>query len=181
MSPTAWRHGLVLTPSELTPADIRAIKDALTPAQTCALTAWGEARCRLVKGKGWVDNPLEAMVEILEVIDWRARDPRWKALGHKGVCLKPWQFSCWTPKGGRENFEMVITRAQELLAGLTPSTKLLGCLAAAETTVAGTLIPVFPPKTCHYYSRSMPTPPTWAIGRQPVADRHGHLFFANIT
>lgn len=188
-----WEPGQIFTPEQLTPNAVASIQSALTPGQTMGLTAWAEARARLAPGKGWVANPIAAMVDIIEVIDHRARDPkrRWPG-GHKGVCLGRWQFSCWEPKGGpddprdadhlSENFEAIMLRAQQLIAGELPTPLLMNCIAAAEGCLAGALAWSFPEGTTHYYAEWLPTAPKWAAHTRArlVAQRHGHLFFANV-
>jgi hypothetical protein len=177
---TAWAPGIVLQAIDLSPAIVGAIQEALSPAQTVALTAWAEARSRLVPRKGWVSNPLDAMVDIITVIDNRAKDPRWQALGHKGVCLQRRQFSCWDALGGPENFHALLARAQQLLADQMPSDKLLGCLAAAEGCFAGALVDTLSGAT-HYIADWLQPWPLWAKGKYPVANRHGHLYFSGVA
>lgn len=196
---STWKPGILLQPIDLTPPIIAAIKEALPPTYVAALTIWREAESAFVKGRGWVPNPLEAMLDILTVIAWRAADPRprWRGKGIKGICLERWAFSCWEPHGGpddpkdadelAENFETVMEWAQRLLAGELPNPDsrsgraLLNCLAAAEAAVAGTLVKTLPEATCHYYAEWLPQPPKWAIGHAPVAHRHGHLFFNDVA
>ena len=202
MSPvTVWHPGVVLDPIDLSPAIIAGIKAALSPVQAAALTAWREAEASLVKGRGWVPNPIEAMVDIITVLGYRAHDTtrrRWRHLDLKGVCLERWAFSCWEPTGGpddphdadalAENFETVMAYAQRLLAGELPNGRLLECLAAAEASAAGALVKTLPADTCHYFAEWMPAPPAWAfvdpktrtLPRTPVAHRHGHLFYAGV-
>jgi hypothetical protein len=192
-----WKPGLVLQAIDLTPAIIMAIKAALSPAQTVAITMWREAESRFEHGR-WVPNPIDAMVDVLEVIDYRASDgrPRWRDRGHKGICLERWAFSCWEPKGGpddprdadhlAENFEAVMHVAQKLLAGVQSVGKLLDCMAAAEACLGGSLVHSLPENTTHYHADWI-TRPDWAFfdkartrPRTPVARRHGHLFYAAV-
>src|SRR3990167_889689 len=116
-----WAPGVVFQPTALTKADIHALTDALSPAQVMGLTMWAEARARYEPGKGWVANPIDALVDVGNVIDNRVKDPRWHQLGHKGVCLQRGQFSCWDRHGGPENLHALLICAQEMLAGLTPT------------------------------------------------------------
>ncbi|MGH8187392.1 MAG: cell wall hydrolase [Steroidobacteraceae bacterium] len=187
----AWKPGVVLAGLELQPPVIQGIKDALSPAQVMGLTAWAEARSRFERGR-WVPNDLSAMVDVLEVIHHRANDPRWQRFSVKGVCFRRWAFSCWEPKGGpddphdaddlAENFEALMERAQQLLAGLSPSSKLSNCIAAAEGVLAGALTPTMPSNCCHYYADWMPKPPKWALTPEAtiVAHRSGHIFVAGV-
>lgn len=173
----------------LTAPAVGAILDALSPAQTVALTAWAEARSRLVPGHGWVSNPIEAMADVVNIIQNRARDPRRGALGHKGVCLARAQFSCWLPHAGADtnhdpehladNFEALMMRAAQLLAGHEPTDKVRDCLALAEGAIAGALVDSLDGAS-HYYATWI-APPAWT--RPParfVAERFGHRFYADV-
>jgi len=190
MAVTVWHPGVVLPAIDLTPAIIMAIKAELTPAQTLALTCWREAEARFEHGR-WVPNPVEAMLDILEVIDYRAQDKRWRDRGHKGVCLQRWAFSCWEPKGGpddpkdadllAENFEAVIYAAQRMIGGVKPTGKLRACFSAADACVGGSIRHTLPERTTHYFADSMPAWPIWARDHQPVAHRFGHIFFNDIA
>ena len=188
---TTWHPGVVLPPEALTPEIIEAIKAALSPAQTVGLTIWAEARARFVPGTGWVPNPLDAAADVANVIDNRALDRRWRKLGHKGVCLQRWAFSCWEPKGGpddphdadhlAENFEALMERAQQLLAGLTPSPRLTACIDVAQSFIDGKHPNMLGLTVCHYIADWLTPWPAWALGHNPKIARHGHLFFAGIA
>lgn len=181
---TTWHPGQVLAGDELTPDVTAAIKEALSPVQVVGLTAWAEARSRLEPRRGWISNPIEAMADIVNVIDNRAKDPRWAAVGHKGVCLARRQFSCWDSFGGLTNFRELMVRAQRLLAGGTPSDKVLDCLALAAGCLSGTLVDSLEGATHYFAPLSMLVPgsaPPWA--KPParcVAERYGHRFFVNV-
>ena len=179
-----WTPGVVLPPIALTPAINAAITDALTPVQTVALTAWAEARSRFEPGRGWVPNPIEALADVVNVIDNRVQDRRWKAMGHKGACLAWRQFSCWDARGGPDNYWALLERAQRLLAGELPSNKLLGCLALAEGCLAGSMVDTLNTAT-HYYSPASMVPPgrvpAWVKGAMLTAERFGHRFYAKVT
>ena len=188
-SVSTWHPGIVLPSSGLTPDIIAAIKVALSPAQTLALTAWAEGRSRLVPGAGWVATPLPAMANVINVCQNRAADKRWSRLGLKNVPLVRWAFSCWEPKGGpdinhdplqlADNFETLMNRAQRLLAGEEPSDKLRDCLAVAEGCVAGAMVDSLFGST-HYYAEWMNPPPKWANGLTPVVTEYGHRFFVGV-
>lgn len=179
MSPvTTWHPGVILPTSDLTPAMVLAIMTELSPAQTLALTAWREAEARLEHGR-WIPNPLDAHVDILNVIHNRASDGRWKKLGHKGVCLQHRQFSCWDDLGGAANFHSLLYTAQQLLAGVQPVGRLLNVLAAAEGCLADALVDTLQGST-HYIASWLNPWPTWAQGHTPVVRRWGHLFFSDI-
>jgi hypothetical protein len=174
---TTWHPGVILPPEKLTPSII-AIKDALSVEQTVALTAWGEARSRLEPGKGWVSNPIQAMANIVNVIENRASAK--EVVSRKQICLARRQFSCWDTLGGPENFYAVMERAQRLIALQPITDKLLDCLALANGTTIDSL-----QGATHYYAPLSMVPagrvPMWA--RPPavcVADEHGHKFYASV-
>lgn len=187
-----WTPGQVLSPEHLTPAVIAAIKGTLFPPQIVALTAWAEARSRYESGRGWIANPIDAMADIVNVIDNRAHDPRWEFKGHVGICLQRWQFSCWEPKGGpddptdpddlAENFEALMERAQWLVAGKDPSPKLGACLSVAEAFIDGRHENMLGEGVTHYYAAWLPKIPFWAIhlSSEFVCERYGHRFYRNV-
>lgn len=178
---TVWHPGIILPPEKLTPAIIAAIRATLYPPQVVGLTAWAEARSRYEPGQGWLPNPIDAMADVANVISNRVLDSRWKHLGYAGVCYQPWQFSCWTPTDGAENFEALMQRAQFLIAGKTPSTKLDACIHVADAFIAGRHENLLGPAVCHYISDWLEPWPAWAHGRTPVFHRYGHVFFANVV
>lgn len=189
-SVAVWHPGVILPPEKLTPDIIATIKATLYPQQVVGLTAWAEARSRYEKGKGWVPNPIDACVDVINVIHNRAIDSRWKAKGYIGVCFERWQFSCWEPTGGpddphdtdtlAENFEALMERAQFLLAGKTPSHRLVACIEVAEAFIDRRHPNSLGPDVTHYLADWLETWPKWARGRTPKLARHGHLFFSGI-
>jgi spore germination cell wall hydrolase CwlJ-like protein len=75
----------------------------LTDLETLALTLWGEARGESILGK----------LAIACVIRNRSLA---RHLTIKETCLQPMQFSCFTPKGGKTNYQMVKAKAEAILA-----------------------------------------------------------------
>lgn len=198
---TTWAPGIILASIDLSPVIVAAIQAQLTAPQTVALTAWAEARSRFIKtgvdasGRplgSWMANPIDAMHDIIEVVDARVHDgrARWHGFDHKAVCLEPWAFSCWSAHAGADsnhdprhladNFEALMMRAQQLLAGDTPADKLFGCLAIAESVVSkGILAPQLGGAT-HYFADWIPAP-TWANPPAVMtAERFGHKFFRSV-
>lgn len=187
---TTWHPGVILPREQLNPDLCVGIQLALSAAQTLALTCWAEARSRFVKGTGWVSNPIDAMADIVNVVDNRVRDPRWAKFGHKGTCLQRFQFSCWLPRAGADNdhdpqhladnFEALMDRAQRLLAGETPTDKLLNCLALAEGAIGGAMVDGLGAAT-HYYAHEAIAPPAWSLPPAAMtAERWGHRFFKGV-
>jgi len=180
---TLWRPGVIIQTEQLTAGIIEAIKVALKPEQTVALTAWAEARSRF-DGRRWVSNSIDAMADIVNVISNRSKDPRWKAMGHKGVCLARRQFSCWDTLGGPANFYAVISEAQNLMASKLPENTLLNCLALAEVCVHSEMLDTLDTAT-HYYAPASMLPkgavPKWIVPPAVLtAERHGHRFYKNV-
>lgn len=177
----AWHPGVILPRASLTRDIVAAIQVALSPAQTLAVTAWAEGRSRLEPGRGWVSNPLEAQIDILNVIDNRVKDRRWMPLGHKGVCLQRRQFSCWDTVDGADNFFALLQRAQRMLAGELDADPLL---AAAEGCVVGALADSLTDATHYYAPASMMPPgrvPAWVAGATLSAERFGHRFYRHVA
>ena len=175
-----WHPGVILPRAQLNPDLCVGITLALSEAQTLALTCWAEARSRFVRGTGWVPNPIDAMADIVNVVDNRVRDPRWTKLGHKGVCLQRRQFSCWDTLGGPDNFYALMDRAQLLLAGEDPTDKLLSCLALAEGAIGGAMVDGLAAAT-HYYAHDAIDPPKWSLPPAVMtAERWGHRFFKGV-
>jgi hypothetical protein len=185
-----WKPGTVLSPSALDAAAIEEIKRYLlrNPVPTMALTGWAEARSRLEPGVGWVSNPLDAMCDVINVIDNRVRAKR--EAGYAEACLRRWQFSCWEPTAGADtnadphhladNFEALMDRAQRLLANQKVTPKLSICLNVAEAFYRGTHPDMLSGAT-HYYATWI-APPTWT--RPPaelVLERFGHRFYRKVA
>ena len=59
--------------------------DFLKHLDTAARTVWGEARGEDYNGK----------LAVASVIRNRVNNPGWWGHSLRGVCLKPYQFSCW--------------------------------------------------------------------------------------
>jgi hypothetical protein len=147
----------------------------LSPAQRVGVTLYGEAR-----------GTSEALrVGIASAIGNRvkAKRPRW-GLTADEVCLKPAQFSCWSPVGGAKNYEVVMAIAQQLADGhVSTDARLRTCLALGVEVVTGALVDTVHGAT-HYYSPAAMVPrtrvPTWAVGLDPVAVIDGTRFFAGV-
>lgn len=184
-----WHPGMLVPAGQLTLQDVAAIKTSLTPAETLALTMWAEARSRLDPQVGWVQNPMPALIDVANVVVNRVHDARWAALGIKGVCLAPAQFSCWLAHAGADvnhdpahladNFEALMGRAQALKAGLVPSDRLVNCLVVAHDAVADKFDDELQ-GSCFYIAEWLKPWPKWAIGHTPVVAKYGHVFFNDI-
>lgn len=149
-----------------------AITAALTDRQAVACTVFGEARREPLRGQhaiGWV-------------IRHRLQQPVRFGHGWKGVCLRPWQFSCWHPQGGASNYAAVMAVAQQLVDGHTPApgSALARALQAADDVMGG-LAPDPTNGADHYFAPDAMVPPgrvpVWARGLTPTAVIGGHRFF----
>jgi len=144
--------------------------DQLTDREVIALTLWGEARSLNVEGR----------VAVASVIANRVRDGRY-GNGWRGVCLRKAQFSCWFPKGGLKNYQMMMERVDVLTAKTPPTildSALRECLWIADGLMAKAVQDRVYGAT-HYYHESIPAP-KWAQGKSPVTKVEGHLFFVNV-
>lgn len=153
------------------PSDIVA---ALTDPQLLTLTLYGETR----------GEPIEGQIAVGCVIRNRVQIGRWGA-SYAKVCLAPWQFSCWRPEGGRDNYETVIEAAQMLAKSTTlPDDALLRQCAWVAQGVIGAWILDTVREATHYYAPAAMVPagsvPKWAINLTPVAKKGQHLFFAGV-
>lgn len=134
-----------------------------------ALTIYGEARGESLEGKAAVAN----------VIKNRKRSGRWGAT-YESVCLAPYQFSCWTPKGGLSNYTLIKTLNEAANKGDTlPDDPILrecfGIADAADSWLRDNV------KTAQHYLVTQLNPwPSWALGHLPVVIIGNHSFFAGI-
>jgi hypothetical protein len=161
-----------MTPESAPVVDVQQILAALSQTDVLALTIWGEARNQAVEGR----------IAVGCVIRNRLIAGRW---GHdyKAVCLAPWQFSCWTPKGGPANYETVLAAARALLhpeGHRGPD--LRECLWIAEGLTSGALRDRVA-GCAHYVTRELwhSQPPSWARGMDPAIRIGDHVFFRGVA
>lgn len=153
------------------PSDLLA---ALTDPQILTVTIYGEAR----------GEPIEGQIAIGCVIRNRVHVGRWGA-SYAKVCLAPWQFSCWRPEGGRENYAVVVEAAEMLAQSTTlPDDALLRQCAWVAQGIIGAWILDTVRESTHYYAPDAMQPPgsmpAWAVNRVPTVRRGRHLFFAGV-
>lgn len=148
----------------------------LTPAQRVGLTLYGEAR----------GSSSALRIGIGSAIQNRVKANRWAwGITADAVCLKPAQFSCWSPKGGLANYQTVIYAARLIVLGesLEALPALRACLVLGAEVSTGVLTDTVSGAT-HYYTPAAMVPrgrvPTWAVGLQPVATIDGTKFFAGV-
>jgi hypothetical protein len=125
------------------------ILNSLTEAQVVGLTIWAESR----------SEPIEGQIAVGCVLRNRMRAARGKAwgLGWKGVCLHPWQFSCWN-EGPDKNYKMVISEANNLATGFAAGPQLATDIHIAEGIIKGVYIDPSNGAS-HYYAPKAMVPP----------------------
>lgn len=117
-------------------------------------TIWGEARGETLGGK----------IAVAHVILNRVRLQSWMGKTIRGVCRKPWQFSCWNRNDPN----------REKMLKAKPSDA-LECLFAATGALSGHLTDPTRGAT-HYYAFRAIQPPKWASKLKKTAQIGGHIF-----
>lgn len=128
----------------------------MTPAETAARTAWGEAR-----GEG-----IAGMQAVLNVIGNRALHPGWWGDDIASVCTKPWQFSCWNENDPNRD---------KLLSVTDEDPRFRAALPLAARLVVGSLHDITRGSDS-YYATNTPKP-RWASGRSPQVIIGHHAFY----
>jgi N-acetylmuramoyl-L-alanine amidase len=142
---------------------------ALTDHHALACTLWGETRGESIEGK----------IAVANVIRNRLKSGRWGDT-YRDVCLWPWQFSCWKPQGGKENYEQTRRMAYRLTQDEKPDDNVLReCLWIAHGMV-GEWIQDSVKGATHYHTADMNPRPYWANGKTPVCAIGKHLFYKGI-
>jgi spore germination cell wall hydrolase CwlJ-like protein len=141
------------------------IKEALSHVQVVGMTIWAEARA----------EPIEGEIAVGCVIRNRLLRPKRFADTWAGVCLAKWQFSCWIPQGGEQNYRMLMAKCEAALAGTQPWPKQQLWIAAGIIT--GELEEDRVHGADHYYASWMSTPPKWSEGLTPTAIIGVHRFY----
>ena len=129
-----------------------------------ARTLWGEARGESLAGQIAV-----AWTIRNRVFDGKARS--WWGEGYAGVCLKPYQFSCWNKSDPNYAY---LSGAKPI-----PAAQYAQALKAADQVMAGT-VPDPTGGATHYYATTMPKPPTWAKGAKQTLKLGQHIFFKDV-
>lgn len=146
---------------------------ALTETEVVAVTVYGEAR-----GTG-----VEGMRAVADVIRNRVQSGRYGA-SWREVCLRKWQFSCWTPVGGPSNYLSVIGAAKAIVFKTPPPSGLAQAYAIAVDTVQGVRPDVTIGST-HYLTEALYQDPLncpkWARRLQPAIVIGSHCFFNDVA
>lgn len=134
------------------------------PVEILARTIYGEARGEPVRGKEAV-----AAVVMNRVRKADRRGGWWWGNDVVGVCLKPWQFSCWNADDPNRARILAVTAETKAFAT---------CLRIARRAIAGAL-PDPTGGATHYHSRDVHPP--WAWSHVPSAEIGVHLFYATVA
>lgn len=129
-----------------------------------ARTLWGEAR-----GEGAIGQIAVAWTIRNRVND--NRENSWWGEGYAGVCLKPWQFSCWNKND--PNFPYLSG------AKAIPTLQLSQARAIASQVISGAVADPTGGAT-HYYSTTMATKPAWVKGAKQTLALGRHIFYTNV-
>ena len=129
-----------------------------------ARTLWGEAR-----GEDLIGQIAVAWTIRNRVFDGKTKS--WWGEGYAGVCLKPWQFSCWNKKDPNYVY----------LSGVKPIPfrEFAQAKIAADHVIAGTA-PDPTGGATHYYATTMPKAPAWTVGAKQTLKLGHHVFFKDV-
>ncbi|AOE64227.1 cell wall hydrolase [Pseudomonas corrugata] len=127
-------------------------------------TLWAEAR-----GEGQVGQIAVAWAIRNRVEDEKAKS--WWGEGYAGVCLKPYQFSCWNKNDPNYPF----------LIGVKPipPRQFAQALRVAELVIVGRE-PDLTRGATHYYATTMAKPPVWAAKATRTLRLGSHIFFKDV-
>lgn len=149
----------------------------LSTDQVLAITLYGEARGEQVEGRIAIASVIRNRVNTDLGGDQK---PDWWGEDYKGVCLAPWQFSCWTPKGGEQNYAEIMSVVRAAVNGAAIGPIMRECAWIAFGIIGGDIRDRVKGAT-HYYNPAAMVPknrvPDWAKGKTPVALVGSHLFF----
>lgn len=132
-----------------------------------ARTIWGEAR-----GEGRQGKYAVAYVIMNRV---KANKKHYGGSTIKGVCLKPWQFSCWNKDDPNLPKLKAVALGDPIFNECVKIT--LDVMLAASGSNYGVADPSN--GATHYYVDGSPVP-AWRKGRKPCAIIGRHLFFKDV-
>ncbi len=165
-----------MTPSVL---DFGLIRTRLNDRQALIATLVGEAAGEAVESQIAVGCAIRN--RVLADLGHDAK-PDWWGEHFAGVCLAPWQFSCWWEKDA-PNTARVYALADTLLHGQpTNSPRLIAQLGwIADGLIADAVIDITQGST-HYVTTALlnAAPPAWAKGKTPCIVIGHHSFFKDI-
>ncbi len=133
-----------------------------------ARTLWGESRGEDFIGQIAVAWTIRNRVEMDLHKDGK---PDWWGEGYAGVCLKPWQFSCWNKND--PNYAYLSGAkpipARELARARTAADHVIDSAAPDPTNGA-----------THYYATTMKRAPIWTKGAKQTLKLGNHIFFKDV-
>lgn len=132
--------------------------------EVLARTLWGEAR-----GEGFEGQVAVAWTIRNRVLDSNPKS--WWGEGYAGVCLKPWQFSCWNKNDPNYAY---LSGAKAI-----PAAQFSQAQKAADQVMSGS-IPDPTSGATHYYATTMPKPPAWAAEAKQTLRLGHHVFFKDV-
>lgn len=129
---------------------------ARQPRDTVARTIWGEARGETRRG----------MAAVASIIRNRVTNPRWWGRDWVSVCMKPWQFSCWSMED--------LNRKRLLAVREETDREFRIALELADLAMAGTLEDET--RNSDHFHTIRARPP-WSKNREPTITIGRHRFF----
>lgn len=147
---------------------MRSLIEQASEAQRVAGLLYGEARSESIQG----------IVAVANVIRNRVRQPQ--RFGHSvsEVVTAPWQFSCWSPKGGERNYQRLLALMKQFVEGSQITD--LGareCIGVAQLML-GDYLRDNVKGAVHYHA--VHTYPGWATNYIPCVQINRHLFYNNV-
>ena len=128
-----------------------------------ARTIYGEARGESISGQEAIASVILNRVAIA-----KSRGRYWWGNTIAGVCLAPWQFSCWNKNDPNRK---IIERADDADIGFCI------CKRIALRAVSG-LLEERSSGASLYLNRSLR--PKWSVGKIPCAEIGSHVFYNDI-
>ena len=138
-------------------------KDPEYAIDTLARTLYGEARGEKVRG-------IEAVASVVlnRVEKALQRGSYWWGGNVEGVCLKPWQFSCWNERDPNREKLLNVSKDNKIFAT---------CLRVARRALFGGVKDPTNGAT-HYHVKGLM--PAWARQQIPCAEVGNHVFYKDI-
>ena len=133
-----------------------------------ARTLWGEARGESLAGQIAVAWTIRNRVTMDLHNDGK---PDWWGEGYAGVCLKPYQFSCWNRND--PNFAYLSGEKDISFRELAQAR------IAADQVIDGK-VPDPTDGATHYYATIMLKPPVWVKGAKQTLALGHHVFFKDV-
>ena len=145
--------------------------EAMTDTQVVSLVLAGEARSEQIDGQAAVANTIRN----------RVKAESWFGDSYRAVCLKPWQFSCLSVQGGKNNYRFVRSLARQFAAKTEITDEnVLQCIGVATLLMTGKYLKDNTHGATHYHVYSMSPKPAWAKEQQPVARIGTHWFYNTV-